>query len=405
LSYFIGQGVFMASNRGVVYEGVKNLTVQNIDYPKLEHNGKPCHHGAIVKVIATNICGSDQHIYRGRFSVPLGTVLGHEITGEVIELGSDVEFLNLGDLVSVPFNVSCGRCRNCKERHPDVCLNVNDKAPVGAYGFDLGGWQGGQSQYVMVPYADYQLLKFPDKAQAMEKILDLTFLSDILPTGYHGCVSAGVTTGSTVYIAGAGPVGRAAAASAQLLGAAVVIVGDTNSERLAVVRSAGFETVDLTQSGSLPDKIAEILNIPEVDCGIDCVGYEAHGRGLDVGQNIPQAVLNDLIAVVRAGGKIGVPGIYVPEDPEGVDEQAKHGSFPLDFGKGWLKSLQITTGMAPVSNYNRQLMMAILHDRIQLSKIMNIEVIQLDLAPQAYADFDAGSPKKYVIDPFGSLVA
>jgi threonine dehydrogenase-like Zn-dependent dehydrogenase len=239
----------------------------------------------------------------------------------------------------------------------------------------------------------------------MEKIRDLTFLSDILPTGYHGCVSAGVTTGSTVYIAGAGPVGRAAAASAQLLGAAVVIVGDLNPDRLAVVRDAGFETVDLSQSASLSDQIAEILNTPEIDCGVDCVGFEAHGQGLDAGKEIPQAVLNDLMTVVRAGGGIGVPGIYVAEDPKGVDEPAKHGSFPLDFGKGWIKSLQITTGMAPVTNYNRQLMMAILHDRLQLSKIMNVAVVSLDQAPQAYAEFDAGSPQKYVIDPHGSIAA
>jgi glutathione-independent formaldehyde dehydrogenase len=138
--------------------------------------------------------------------------------------------------------------------------------------------------------------------------------------------------------------------------------------------------------------------------GTHCVGFEAHGRGLDA-EEIPQAVLNDLIAVVRPSGGIGVPGIYVAEDPKGVDELAKHGAFPIDLGKGWIKSLRITTGMAPVTNYNRRLMMAILHDRLQLSKIMNVEVVQLDRAPQASADFDAGSPKKYAIDPHGSLVA
>ena len=135
-------------------------------------------------------------------------------------------------------------------------------------------------QYVAVPYADWNLLKFPDKDQAMEKILDLAMLSDIFPTGYHGCVSAGVGTGSTVYIAGAGPVGLAAAASAQLLGAAVVIVGDLNADRLAQARSFGCETVDVSK-GDPTDQIEQILGVPEVDCGVDAVGFEARGHGAD----------------------------------------------------------------------------------------------------------------------------
>src|SRR6059036_178321 len=217
----------MASNRGVAYMGPGKVEVQSIDFPKLALGSRKCEHGVILKIIATNICGSDQHMVRGRTTAPSGLVLGHEITGEVIELGRDVEFIKKGDLVSVPFNVACGRCRNCKERHTDVCLNVNARQAGGAYGYvDLGGWVGGQAEYVMVPYADWNLLKFPDKAQALEKIRDLTCLSDILPTGYHGCVSAGVNTGSAVLIAGAGPVGLAAAASAFLLGAAVVIITD-----------------------------------------------------------------------------------------------------------------------------------------------------------------------------------
>src|SRR5438105_7954938 len=127
----------------------------------------------------------------------------------------------------------------------------------------------------MVSYSDWNLLKFPDRDQAMAKIRDLTMLSDIFPTGYHGAVTAGVTTGSTVYVAGAGPVGLACAASAQLLGAAVVIVGDMNAERLAQARSFGCETIDLTKEGSLSDMIAQILGEPLVDAAVDCVGFEA----------------------------------------------------------------------------------------------------------------------------------
>src|SRR5689334_6336268 len=257
----------MASNRGVVYVGPGKIEVRSIDFPKLvDPRGRQAEHGVILKVVATNICGSDQHMVRGRTTAPPGLVLGHEITGEVIEAGRDVQFIKVGDLVSTPFNVACGRCRNCKERATGVCLTVNPARPGGAYGYvDMGGWIGGQAEYVMVPYADFNLLKFPDKAQALEKIRDLTCLSDILPTGYHGAVSAGVGPGSIVYIAGAGPVGLASAAGAQLLGAACTIVGDLNKDRLAHARRMGFETVDLGAHDDLGAQIAEVLRVPEVD--------------------------------------------------------------------------------------------------------------------------------------------
>src|SRR3954454_6630560 len=249
----------MASNRGVAYMGPGTVEVQSIDFPKLALGNRKCEHGVILRIVSTNICGSDQHMVRGRTTAPEGLVLGHEITGEVIEKGRDVEFINEGDLVSAPFNIACGRCRNCKERKTGICLTVNPARPGAAYGYvDMGGWPGGQAEFVMVPYADFNCLKFADRDQALEKILDLTMLSDIFPTGYHGCVSAGVTTGSTVYVAGAGPVGLAAAASAHLLGAAVVIVGDLNQERLAQARSFGCEIVDVSK-GDPQDQIASLL--------------------------------------------------------------------------------------------------------------------------------------------------
>ncbi|MES2568805.1 MAG: alcohol dehydrogenase catalytic domain-containing protein [Verrucomicrobiota bacterium] len=393
----------MSTNRGVVYMGPKKLEVKSLPYPKLvDPRGKPCHHGVILKLVVTNICGSDQHIYRGRFPAPVGMVLGHENTGEVIEIGRDVEFLKVGDLVSVPFNVSCGRCRNCRERHTEICENVNPDFACGAYGFNLGGWQGGQAEYMMVPYADFALLKFPDKDQAMERILELAFLSDILPTGYHGCVIAGVRTGSTVYIAGAGPVGRAAAASARLLGASAIIVGDTNAERLALVEKAGYETVDISKKIPLLDQIEKILGVREVDCGVDCVGFEAHGHGPGADED-PASVLNDLFDVVRFGGGMGIPGIYTVGDPLAPNEEAKQGRYGIDFGKAWIKSPKLMAGQCPVLKYSRDLMQAILWDRMPyLSKVMNTAVVSLDKAPEAYRMFDEGAPKKFVIDPHNS---
>jgi len=391
----------MASNRGVVYLGPGKVEVQSIDFPELKNpKGKKITHGVILKVVSTNICGSDQHMVRGRTTAPAGLVLGHEITGEVIETGADVEFLKKGDLVSVPFNVACGRCRTCKEMKTGICLTVNEGRAGGAYGYvDMGGWVGGQAEYVMVPYADFNLLKFPNKDQAMEKIRDLTMLSDIFPTGFHGAVKAGVGPGTTVYVAGAGPVGLAAAASAQLLGAAVVIVGDMNKARLAHARSFGCETVDLNEDANLADQIANILGVPEIDCAIDCVGFEASGHGAQAKTEVPAAVLNSLMEITRAGGSIGIPGLYVTDDPGAKEAAAKTGNLSIRFGLGWAKSHSFHTGQTPVMSYNRQLMQAILYDKIEIAKAVNVEIISLDDAPKGYAEFDKGVARKFVINP------
>ena len=257
----------------------------------------------------------------------------------------------------------------------------------------------------MVPYADFNALKFPDKDQAMEKIKDLTLLSDIFPTGFHGAYSAGVGPGTIAYVAGAGPVGLACAASAQLLGAACVIVGDMIGDRLAQARSFGCETVDLTKDATLPDQIAEIIGEPEVDAAVDCVGFEARGHGSDSAVEQPATVLNSVMDVTRAGGAIGIPGLYVTGDPGGVDENAKIGLLGIRIGLGWAKSHHFTTGQCPVMRYNRQLMNAILYDKVQIAKAVDATVISLDDAPQGYMDFDKGAAKKFIIDPHGSIAA
>ena len=404
----------MADNRGVAYIEPGKVEVQSIDFPKLElqdgpgvhpdNVGRKTPHGVILRIVSTNICGSDQHMVRGRTTAPAGLILGHEITGEVIDVGRDVEFIKEGDLCSVPFNIACGRCRNCKEGHTGVCLNTNPDRPGSAYGYvDMGGWVGGQAEFVMVPYADWNLLRFPDKDQAMEKILDLTMLSDIFPTGYHGCVSAGVSSGSTVYIAGAGPVGLAAAHAAQFLGAAVVIVGDLIPERLEQARSFGCETVDVSK-GDPKDQIEQILGVPEVDCAVDAVGFEARGHGEGAQKEAPATVLNSIMDVTRAAGRLGIPGLYVTGDPGASDEAAKEGSLSIRIGLGWAKSHTFVTGQCPVMRYHHGLMNAILNDRVQIAKAVNATAITLDDAPDGYKDFDQGAAKKFVLDPHG-LVA
>ena len=403
------------SNKAISYAGPGKVEVIDTEYPEFvlkdgpgvnpANIGRKVDHGVILKTVATNICGSDQHMVRGRTTAPEGLVLGHEITGEVVEVGRDVEFVRVGDLVSVPFNIACGRCRNCKEGKTGICLNVNPDRPGSVYGYvDMGGWVGGQAEYVLVPYADWNALKFPDKDQAMEKILDLTMLSDIFPTGFHGAVSAGVGVGSTVYVAGAGPVGIAAATSALLLGAACVIVGDLNEDRLAQARGFGCETVDVSK-GDPKDQIAQILGEPEVDCGIDAVGFEARGHGKDASHEAPATVLNSLMDITRAGGSLGIPGLYVTGDPGAADEAAKEGSLSMRFGLGFAKSHVFVTGQCPVMKYNRGLMQAILHDKVSIAKNVNATPIRLEDAPQGYADFDSGVAKKFVLDPHGLITA
>jgi len=404
----------MSDNRIVVYKGTGKVAVERLPYPKLEvpaevadamGMSRKADHGVILKCVSTNICGSDQHMVRGRTTAPIGQTLGHEITGEVVEKGSDVQFVDVGDICSVPFNIACGRCRNCREGQTGICMNVNPARAGSAYGYvDMGGWLGGQADFVMVPFADFNLLKFPDRDAALAKIRDLTMLSDIFPTGYHGAKTAGVTTGSTVYVAGAGPVGLAAAYSAQLLGAAVVIVGDLNADRLKQAESFGCETVDISADATLEDQIANILNTNEVDCAVDAVGFEASGHGHGAGEQ-PAAVLNSIMAVTRAGGALGIPGLYVTGDPGASDADAKDGTLKVRLGLGWAKSHSFTTGQCPVLKYNRGLMMSILHDKAHIADAVNATVIKLEDAPEGYAAFDSGVAQKFVLDPHGMVPA
>jgi glutathione-independent formaldehyde dehydrogenase len=181
-----------------------------------------------------------------------------------------------------------------------------------------------------------------------------------------------------VYVAGAGPVGLAAAAAAQILGAAVVMIGDMNVDRLKHAESVGFTPIDLTQSENLADLIANVVGKPEVDSAVDAVGFEAKAQGKS-GEEAPAAVLNSLVTIVRAAGAIGIPGLYVTEDPGAKDDAGKTGNLK--------------------PKYNRQLMQAILHDRLPIAKIVNATVIPLKDAPKGYAEFDSGVAKKFVLDP------
>jgi glutathione-independent formaldehyde dehydrogenase len=213
-------------------------------------------------------------------------------------------------------------------------------------------------------------------------------------------MEARVRPGSTVYIAGAGPVGRCAAASAHLLGASCIIVGDSNQERLDLVKKACYEVVDTSSETPVPDQIATILGQRWVDSGIDCVGLECHGYGPHGNQNEEEAVINMLMEVVKPAGAIGIPGVYTDQDPGAPTPLNKDGKMGWAFPKAWVKSPSFTAGQCSVMRYNRDLMMAILWDRMPyLTPLLNTEIIPLEKAPEAYKVFHDGSPKKYVIDP------
>lgn len=395
----------MQENRAIVYKGPNKLAIEDIGYPKMEAMGKPVNHGVILKILITNICGSDLHMFRGSTDVQPGTVLGHEVTGIIVEKGSEVEFLEVGDMVSVPFNVACGRCRNCKEGKTNSCLNVNELKPAGSYGYaEMGPWKGGQSEYMFVPYADFVLLKFPDKEKAIEKILDLAMLSDIFPTGMYGATLAEVGVGKTVYVSGCGPVGLCAAVSSYLLGAACVIIGDSNQERLNHAKmTLCCETINIGEHEDINEQLYEILGVKEVDCAIEAVGYESYGHGREVKKQKSTDSLDACINALRYGGALGCVGVFMSLFAKGEDKFTKLGRYPFKWGLAWDKGLKIGTGQTPVMRFNRELMMDILFDRVSLAPILNTTVVSLDEAPNAYVEFNKGVPQKFVIDPHNLL--
>jgi len=368
--------------------------------------------GVILKVLLGAICGSDLHAYRGRSTAIKGKlVFGHEITGEVVEIGSAVQDFKIGDWVSVPFNLSCGRCLPCKQQNYHACENTNCEAPgiqCGIPGYPLsGGWQGGQSDYVFIPHADYQLLKLPEmlkEPQHISKLIDVALLADIWPTAHHGCVEAEVKPGKSVYIAGAGPVGLCALISCiKVLGASVVFVGDVNPSRLKAVEELGGIPVDLsTMSTTQAQEFIKSKNFGKenVDASVECVGFEAAGHGKYKDTNEPMTALDTCIQFTRAAGSVGVIGLFLPADPKGPDSDFKTGKQKFRFGDGWMKGVNIKTGQAPVQRYNADLLRLILAERVSLQKTLNVKVIKIEDAVRAYEKFNVGEYAKYIIDPF-----
>jgi glutathione-independent formaldehyde dehydrogenase len=361
--------------RAVVYKEPYKVAVENVPDPKIEHP-----QDVIVRISSTAICGSDLHMYEGRTAVKPGIVFGHENLGIVEEIGSGVVSLKKGDRVVMPFNVACGFCFNCERGYTAYCLTVNPGFAGGAYGFvAMGPYRGGQAQYLRVPFADFNALKLPPGTEHEE---DFVLLADVFPTGYHGAELAHVSPGETVAVFGAGPVGLMAAYSCLLRGASEVYVVDRVPERLAKAQQIGAIPIDFSK-GDPVQQIRDRRHGDGVMKGIDAVGYQAR----EGNKEVPNEALSALINILNPTGEIGSVGLYVPSDPGGVDEQAKHGLLLIPFGKLWEKGLRLGTGQCDVKRYNRYLRDLIIAGRAKPSFVVSNEV-PLDQAPMAYEKFD-----------------
>ena len=364
--------------RAVVYNGPHDVSVSKVPDPKIE---RPT--DVIVRMTATNICGSDLHMYDGRTSFEKGRVFGHENMGQVIEVGSGVDRVRKGDWVCLPFNVACGFCENCEKGLTGFCLTCNPGTAGAAYGFaEMGPYQGGQAELLRVPYADFNCLSLPEDAEAKQD--DYVMLSDIFPTGWHATELSGLLPGESIAIYGAGPVGLMAAHSAMIKGASQVFVVDSHPDRLQLAESFGATAIN-DSKGDCVDQLLHRTHGKGTDRGCECVGYQCCDRH---GHEANHVTMNNLVASTKATGGIGVVGVFVPEDPGAKDKLAKEGKMAFDFGAFWFKGQKVGTGQANVKAYNRRLRDLIHHGRAEPSKIISHR-LKLEEAPNAYKHFDA----------------
>ncbi|MFC5497385.1 glutathione-independent formaldehyde dehydrogenase [Caenimonas terrae] len=363
--------------RALVYNGPRDVQVVDMPDAQIERATD-----VLVKITSTNICGSDLHMYEGRTDMEPGRILGHENLGEVIEVGAAVDRVKVGDRVCLPFNIGCGFCANCEKGLSGFCLTCNPGMAGAAYGFaGMGPYSGGQAEYLRVPYGDFNCLVLPRDSQ--EKESDYVMLSDIFPTGYHATELAGVQPGDNVVIYGAGPVGLMAACSATLRGAAMVMVVDTHKDRLTLAEKLGAIAIDDTEGNGV-EQVMELTGGQGADRGCECVGYQCCNMHHE---EVPNLTMNNLVATVKATGRIGVVGVFVPEDPNSPDKLQRRGQLAFDFGAFWNKGQSMGTGQANVKAYNRFLSRLIEKDKVKPSWIVSHE-LPLEQAPEAYQNFD-----------------
>ena len=369
--------------KAVVYKKPFEVAVEDVPDPKILHPND-----AIVRITSSCICGSDLHMYEGRTAAESGIVFGHENMGVIEEVGSAVKRRKVGDRVVMPFNVACGFCKNCLGGFTGFCITVNPGFAGGAYGYvSMGPWVGGQAEYMQVPFVDFNALHLPD---GTENEADFALLADIFPTGYHGSELAGVKPGESVSVFGAGPVGLMAAYSSVIRGAAEVYSVDNVKDRLDKAASIGAIPINYDE-GDPVEQIKSMRNGKGTDKGIDAVGYQATSAGSSAAggeqDEVPNIVLNQLIEVVEPTGSLGIPGLYVPSDPGGVNEGAKKGALSINFGKLFEKGLKLGTGQCNVKQYNAQLRDLIIAGKAEPSFVVSHDV-PLNDAAEAYKKFD-----------------
>jgi glutathione-independent formaldehyde dehydrogenase len=363
--------------RAVVYKDAHSVAVEQVDDPRLEAPTD-----ALVRITTTAICGSDLHMYEGRTVAESGIVFGHENMGIVEEVGSGVTRIKAGDRVSLPFNVACGFCRNCLAGKTAFCLTVNPPYAGGAYGYvGMGPYTGGQAEYLRVPFADFNALVLPP---GDEHENDFAMLADIFPTGYHATVLADLNPGETIVVFGAGPVGLMAAYSAVIKGASKVFVVDKVASRLELAEQIGAIPIDFS-AGDPVEQINDQTDGVGADKGVDAVGYQATAND---GEEQPAVVLNQLVDAVRHTGRLGIVGLYLPQDPGAPDENAANGRLLFNVGRFFEKGQQMGTGQADAKAYNAQLRDLIVAGRATPSFVVSKE-LPLEEAPDAYARFDA----------------
>ncbi len=388
--------------KAVCWQGIHEVGVEQVPDP---HIINP--RDAVIKVTSSAICGSDLHLYDGYIpTMYRGDILGHEFMGEVVDIGAGVTNLSIGDRVVVPFPISCGNCFFCERELYSLCENSNPNAhiaeklwghsPCGIFGYShmLGGYAGGQAQYVRVPYADVGPVKVPDDLSD-EQVL---FLSDILPTGYMAAENCDIREGDTVAVWGCGPVGQFAIRSAFMLGAGRVIAIDRFPERLRMARKSGAETLNYEELSVL-EALKEMTGGRGPDACIDAVGMEAHSTGVQGAydrvktalkmETARPSVLREAILACRNGGTLSVAGVY--------------GGFldKIPFGAIVNKALTVRSGQTHTHRYMRPLLERIHAGDIDPSFIITHRV-GLDDVPKAYDVFRNKEDEcvKVVIQPW-----
>jgi threonine dehydrogenase-like Zn-dependent dehydrogenase len=382
--------------------GKEDIQVYDVPDPKILNP-----RDAIIRVTSTCICGSDLHLYDGYIpTMERGDILGHEFMGEVVEVGPAVEKLKVGDRVVVPFTIACGHCQFCEEGLWSSCDNTNPNAwvaeklvgysPSGLFGYShmMGGYAGGQAQYVRVPFADVGPMKVPESLRDEQVV----FLTDIFPTGYMAAENCNIKPGDTVAIWGAGPVGQFAIRSAFMLGAGRVIAIDCVSERLQLAEEGGAETLNYRKVNVL-EALREITGNRGPDSCMDAVGMEAWGHGafflydrvklaMKMTQDRP-TVLRQCILACRKGGTVSVPGVY-----GGFDDKIPLGAFMN-------KGLTMKTGQTHMMRYMQPLL-----ERVEAGDISPDFIVSHRLpigqAPDAYKMFREKRDQciKVVLDPW-----